>query len=194
MSPETDAEYKPYEEEDDTEDDLYFTNSEDELDPAVSGFQDVNVVNEKSRTVKKKGVVTNNFEDEDGARSDELYLRCYEAVIHPLNGPDLWERTAHPDVMPPPYKRPSHRPVKKRKPATGDEEHSSHTHMSRKGEKQRCSICGSVGHNKSRCPKPIEDEAQTSKKLSKGKQKKGSNNSQPPAVRGEEDCIYTAHS
>ncbi|KAL1325089.1 hypothetical protein AAHE18_13G136600 [Arachis hypogaea] len=44
---------------------------EDELDPAVSGFQD-NVVNEKSRAVKKKGVATDNFEDEDGARSDEL--------------------------------------------------------------------------------------------------------------------------
>ncbi|XP_016164217.1 uncharacterized protein LOC107606698 [Arachis ipaensis] len=88
----------------------------------------------------------------------EAYLRCYEAVIHPLNEPDLWERTAHPDVMPPPYRRPSHRRVKKRKTVAKDEEQSSRTHMSRKGEKQRCSICDSVGHNKNRCPKPIEDE------------------------------------
>ncbi|RYR25365.1 hypothetical protein Ahy_B02g059067 [Arachis hypogaea] len=114
----------------------------------------------------------------------EAYLRCYEAVIHPLNGPDLWEITPHPDVMPPLYRRPSHRPVKKRKPSVGDEEQSSHTHMSRKGEKQRCSICSSVGHNKSRCPKPIENKAQNSKKLSKGKQNRGSNNLQPPAAKG----------
>ncbi|RYR22148.1 hypothetical protein Ahy_B03g067427 [Arachis hypogaea] len=67
-----DSEYKPSEEEEETEDDLHFTNSEDELDPAISGFQDVNVVNEKSRAVKKKGVATKNFEDEDGARSDEI--------------------------------------------------------------------------------------------------------------------------
>ncbi|XP_072081100.1 uncharacterized protein [Arachis hypogaea] len=114
----------------------------------------------------------------------EAYLRCYEAVIHPLNGPDLWEITPHPDVMPPPYRRHSHRPVKKRKPAAGDEEQSSRTHMSRKGEKQRCSICGVVGHNKSRCPKPIENEAQNSKKQSKSKQSRGSNNSIPPAAKG----------
>ncbi|RYR04187.1 hypothetical protein Ahy_B06g083793 [Arachis hypogaea] len=67
-----DSEYKPSEEEEETEDDLNFTNSEDELDPDVSGFQDVNVVNEKSRAVKKKGVATDNFGEEDVTRSDEL--------------------------------------------------------------------------------------------------------------------------
>ncbi|XP_015932656.1 uncharacterized protein LOC107458956 [Arachis duranensis] len=86
--------------------------------------------------------------------------------------------------MPPPYRRPSHRPVKKRKPVAGDEEQSSCTHMSRKGEKQRCSICDVVGHNKSRSPKPIENEAQNSKKQSKGKQSRRSNNSIPPAAKG----------
>ncbi|XP_015933167.1 uncharacterized protein LOC107459447 [Arachis duranensis] len=56
--------------------------------------------------------------------------------------------------------------------------------MSRKGEKQRCSICGVVGHNKSRCPKPIENEAQNFKNLSKGKQSRGSNKSNPLAAKG----------
>ncbi|XP_057760844.1 uncharacterized protein LOC130981257 [Arachis stenosperma] len=114
----------------------------------------------------------------------EAYLKCYKSVIHPLNGPDLWERTSHHDVMPLPYRRPSHRPVKKRKPATREKEQSNHTHLSRKVEKLRCLICGSVGHNKNRCPKPIEDEAQHSKKLSKGKQKKESTKSHPPAAKG----------
>ncbi|RYR71786.1 hypothetical protein Ahy_A02g006008 [Arachis hypogaea] len=67
-----DSEYKPSEEEEETEDDSNFTNSEDELDPDVSGFQDVNVANKKCRAGKKKGVATDNFGDEDVARSDEL--------------------------------------------------------------------------------------------------------------------------
>ncbi|XP_025692851.1 uncharacterized protein [Arachis hypogaea] len=81
-------------------------------------------------------------------------------------------------------RRPSHRPVRERKSAARDEEQSSRTHMSRKEEKQRCPICGVVGHNKSRCPKPIENEAQNSKKLSKGMQSRESNNSQPLAAKG----------
>ncbi|RYR40062.1 hypothetical protein Ahy_A09g045729 [Arachis hypogaea] len=92
-----------------------------------------------------------------GCYKREAYMRCYDSIIHPLNGVDLWERTAHPDVMPPPYRRPSHRPVKKRRAAPGDEEQSSRTQLSRKGETQRCSLCGSVGHKRSRCPKPIEE-------------------------------------
>ncbi|RYR26995.1 hypothetical protein Ahy_B02g061316 [Arachis hypogaea] len=61
----------------------------------------------------------------------EAYLKCYESVIHPLNGPDLSERTTHGDVMPPPYRRPSHWPVKKRRSGAGEEEQSSRTHLSR---------------------------------------------------------------
>ncbi|RYR07158.1 hypothetical protein Ahy_B05g074477 [Arachis hypogaea] len=67
-----DSEYKPSEEEEETEDDSNFTNSEDELDPDVSRFQDVNVANKKGRAGKMKGVATDNFGDEDVARSDEL--------------------------------------------------------------------------------------------------------------------------
>ncbi|RYR05072.1 hypothetical protein Ahy_B06g084923 [Arachis hypogaea] len=131
--------------------------------------------------IKFKGIDLESFVD--GYYKKEVYLRCYKSVIHPLNGLDLWERTTHPDVMLSPYRRPSHRPMKKRRPTVGDEEQSSHTHLSRKGEKQRCSICGSVGHNKCRCPKPVEDLH--SKKVSnKGKQQKGSTKSQPPAAEG----------
>ncbi|RYR00225.1 hypothetical protein Ahy_B07g088330 [Arachis hypogaea] len=93
---------------------------------------------------------------------------------------DIWERTAHSDVMPPPYRRPSHRPVKKRRAAAGDEEQSSRTHLSRKGEKQRCSLYGSVGHNRSRCPKPIE-ELQSK---NKGKQQQGSTKSNHLSAKG----------
>ncbi|RYR19074.1 hypothetical protein Ahy_B03g063756 [Arachis hypogaea] len=77
-----------------------------------------------------------------------------KAVIHPVNGPELWERTQYDDVIPPPYRRPSHRPVKKRKRGAADEDFRSQTHMSRRGEVQRCSNCGGVGHKKSGCSLP----------------------------------------
>ncbi|RYR47835.1 hypothetical protein Ahy_A07g033811 [Arachis hypogaea] len=299
-----DSEYEPSEEEKETEDDLHFTSSEDELDPAVSGFEDVNVLNEKSRAVKNKRVATENFEDEDGAGSDEVeddhevgglgsdsdhqgqsypvhkhqkdmsqykwevgtvyatreefkdiviayavqraraitFRKCdlqrvravctgkcpFWLYAAKMKEEDSWQlrsmnlthtctQTHRVGILHSRWlgkafkkkvesnpkvkirelvskaqkkwnltvtKRPSHRQVKKRKPAAGDEEESSRTHMSRKGEKQRCSICGVVGHNKSRCPKPIENEAQNSKKQSKGNQSRGSNNSIPPAAKG----------
>ncbi|RYR34784.1 hypothetical protein Ahy_A10g049804 [Arachis hypogaea] len=66
--------YKPYEEEDASTDDLHFTDSEDELDPDVNGFEDVNVMTDRRRAVKKKGVAIENFENDEGSDSDELDL------------------------------------------------------------------------------------------------------------------------
>ncbi|RYQ87617.1 hypothetical protein Ahy_B09g095135 [Arachis hypogaea] len=114
----------------------------------------------------------------------EQYKRIYDygqelMRANPGSSVRIQERTAHPDVMPPSYRRPSHRPVKKRRAAAGDEEQSSCTHLSRKEERQRCSMCGSVGHNKSRCPKPIEDLSKN-----KGKQQKGNTKSNPLAAKG----------
>ncbi|RYR45765.1 hypothetical protein Ahy_A07g031564 [Arachis hypogaea] len=60
-----------------------------------------------------KGLDLESFVDDHYKK--DTYLRCYQEVIHPLNGPYLWERSQYDDVMPPPYRKPSHRPVKKRK-------------------------------------------------------------------------------
>ncbi|RYQ98220.1 hypothetical protein Ahy_B08g094279 [Arachis hypogaea] len=57
-----DSEYKPSEEEDDNKDDLHFTECEYELDPDGNG------------AMKKKGVTTENLDNEEGANSDELDL------------------------------------------------------------------------------------------------------------------------
>ncbi|RYR54368.1 hypothetical protein Ahy_A06g029633 [Arachis hypogaea] len=88
------------------------------------------------------------------SKYEDAYLRCYQEVIHPLNGPELWERSQYDDVMPPPYMRPSHRPVKKRKRGPGDEDNRSQTHISRRGQTHRCSNCGALGHKKPGCIKP----------------------------------------
>ncbi|RYQ97538.1 hypothetical protein Ahy_B08g093609 [Arachis hypogaea] len=218
-----DSKYNPSGEEDDSEDDVHFTDSDDELDPEVSGFQHENVMSKKPRAVKKNAGATEQFENDEGGDSDDLdfdqqvgadgsdlehegfrfpvhklqkdmsqykwevgtlyasweefkdtvtayvvhtarsirfrkcdlqkvraicsgdcpfgcmlqksemsgipcvhaiscikfkgldlesfvagcykkeaYMRCYDSIIHPLNGLDLWKRTAHSDVMPPP--------------------------------------------------------------------------------------------
>ncbi|KAL4396545.1 hypothetical protein AHAS_Ahas01G0102600 [Arachis hypogaea] len=31
----------------------------------------------------------------------ETYIDCYQHVIYPVNGPNLWERTQNDDVLPP---------------------------------------------------------------------------------------------
>ncbi|XP_016167990.1 uncharacterized protein LOC107610454 [Arachis ipaensis] len=50
--------------------------------------------------IKFKGLDLEPFVD--GCYKKEAYMRCYDSIIQPLNGVDLWERTAHPDVMPSP--------------------------------------------------------------------------------------------
>ncbi|RYR14317.1 hypothetical protein Ahy_B04g070873 isoform B [Arachis hypogaea] len=99
-----------------------------------------------------KGLDLESFVDDHYKK--DAYLRCYQEVIHPLNGPDLWERSQYDDVMPPPYRKPSHRPVKMRKRGLGDDDNRSQTHLSRRGQTQRCSNCGAQGHKKSGCTKP----------------------------------------
>ncbi|RYQ96687.1 hypothetical protein Ahy_B08g092528 [Arachis hypogaea] len=78
------------------------------------------------------------------------------------------QKIAYGDVMPPPYRRPSHRLVKKRISVVGEEEQSSRTHLSRKERN-----------------KDAQYVAQQSKKLNKWKNKKSSTNSHPPAAKGE---------
>ncbi|XP_016185857.1 uncharacterized protein LOC107627537 [Arachis ipaensis] len=90
----------------------------------------------------------------DDCYKKDAYLRYYQEVIHPLNGLDIWERTQYDDVMPPPYRRPSHRLVKKRKRGPGDEDNRRQTHLSRRGQIQRCCNCGTVGHKKGGCTNP----------------------------------------
>ncbi|RYR22160.1 hypothetical protein Ahy_B03g067441 [Arachis hypogaea] len=97
----------------------------------------------------------------------EAYLTCYQEVIHPVDGPDLWERTQYDDVMPPPYRRPSHRPVKKRKQGPADEDNRSQNHLSRRGQVQRCSNCGAVGHKKGGCTKPKKKAPASTKRRKK---------------------------
>ncbi|XP_072087389.1 uncharacterized protein [Arachis hypogaea] len=78
------------------------------------------------------------------------YVACYTPMINPCNGHTMWERTTHPDVMPPPHRVPIGRPKKKRARGEGEEPQGPST--SRLGLQQKCSRCLKLGHNKRGCP------------------------------------------
>ena len=80
----------------------------------------------------------------------EAYLACYEPIIFPTNGPNLWITTQYPDVLPPPYRKPIGRPPKARK-KDPNEEKKQKTKMSRRDFVGKCSKCGNPGHNKRSC-------------------------------------------
>ncbi|RYR07628.1 hypothetical protein Ahy_B05g075028 [Arachis hypogaea] len=88
----------------------------------------------------------------DDCYKKPTYVKCFDSVINPLNGPDLWEKTNFDD--------PSHRPVKKRKRGPDEALDSSRSHLSRKGQIQRCPNCGESGHKRGGCKKPSLDAEQ----------------------------------
>ncbi|XP_025621521.1 uncharacterized protein [Arachis hypogaea] len=90
----------------------------------------------------------------------ETYVKCYDLIINSLNGPDLLEHTNLDDVIPPPYRKSSHRPVKKRK---------------RGLEIQKCSNCGVSGHKRERCSNPplsVQPPKQSAVKKTNGGKKR----------------------
>ncbi|RYQ95183.1 hypothetical protein Ahy_B08g090243 isoform B [Arachis hypogaea] len=44
----------------------------------------------------------------------ETYSECYQHVVYPVNGPNLWVKTQFDDVLPPVYRKPIGRPKLKR--------------------------------------------------------------------------------
>ncbi|RYQ90916.1 hypothetical protein Ahy_B09g096851 isoform A [Arachis hypogaea] len=91
----------------------------------------------------------------------ETYVDCYQHVIYPLNGPNLWSRTENDDVLPPVFRKPIGRP-KLRRNKTGDEPRNNGplSKLSRTGQQQKCSYCFALGHNKRTCPIKRQERGQ----------------------------------
>ncbi|RYR18449.1 hypothetical protein Ahy_B03g063071 [Arachis hypogaea] len=53
------------------------------------------------------------------------YIFCYQHVVFPVNGPNLWDRTQFDDVLPPTYRKPIGRPKKKRTRAADEQSNRS---------------------------------------------------------------------
>ncbi|XP_058733836.1 uncharacterized protein LOC131605506 [Vicia villosa] len=81
----------------------------------------------------------------------DTYQACYQPLIYPTNGENLWELTPYPDILPPPTRRAPGRP-KRRRNKDADEKRNDATHVSRKGLPNKCSVCGMSEHNKASCP------------------------------------------
>ncbi|RYQ99933.1 hypothetical protein Ahy_B07g087949 [Arachis hypogaea] len=82
---------------------------------------------------------------------------CLELLRANPGSSVMLKKTNFDDVMPPPYRKPSHRPVKKRKRGPDEPPDSSQSHLSRRGQIQRCSNCGESGHKRGGCKKPSLD-------------------------------------
>ncbi|RYR33271.1 hypothetical protein Ahy_A10g047834 [Arachis hypogaea] len=102
-------------------------------------------------------LVNNTCESYNGAI---VKYRKKPIVTNVRGHQDLWEKTNFDDVMPPPYRKPSHRPVKKRKRGPDKAPESSQSHLSRRGQIQRCSNCGESRHKRGGCKKPSLDAQQ----------------------------------
>ena len=76
----------------------------------------------------------------------EAYAACYQSIIFPTNGSNLWPQTEYQNVLPPPFKRQSGRPKKNRNKEASELSKDT-TKMSRKGFPIKCGRCGSTGHN-----------------------------------------------
>jgi hypothetical protein len=93
----------------------------------------------------------------------ETYEACYNPIIYPTNGQNLWVKTRFTDLQPPPIKRQPGRPKKKR---------NKEAHELKRDDKQLkrafhgivCGRCKQPGHNKSTCkqPPPAQPPAQPS--------------------------------
>ena len=77
------------------------------------------------------------------------YIDCYEPIIEPINGQNMWKASGLPPVQPPIKRRPPGRPKKKR--ALEPDEPRSHRKNRGLGISKQCKLCGKLGHNKRSC-------------------------------------------
>ncbi|KAL4381552.1 uncharacterized protein [Arachis hypogaea] len=79
------------------------------------------------------------------------YSECYQHVVYPVNGPNLWEKTQFDDVLPSIYRKSIGRPKLKRNKAA--DENPTRGGVSHEGQNQKCSYYFARGHNKRTCSK-----------------------------------------
>ncbi|XP_052621830.1 uncharacterized protein LOC128127388 [Lactuca sativa] len=111
--------------------------------------------------------------------SKEAYLKCYNYIINPLNGSDMWEEVPYRKPFPPKRRRLPGRPSVKRKRDAVERELSGPVrhYVTRRGSLIKCSICKEPGHNKIKCP----SKQQTNTSAPSSSRGSGAGPSQPPS-------------
>ncbi|CDP18356.1 unnamed protein product [Coffea canephora] len=88
------------------------------------------------------------------------YMKSYEPMLNPINGPNLWAQVDLPPIRPPKYGKSPERPKKLKKKGPDEDRNKqlyvnpSKPHkVSKVGTKMSCSLCKKYEHNRRSCPK-----------------------------------------
>nr|CAD1834514.1 unnamed protein product [Ananas comosus var. bracteatus] len=93
-----------------------------------------------------------NLRPEDSVHdccSIETYKKCYEHLIKPINGQDMWTKTGQEPIQSPDNKKRPGRPKMARKKSASELQTSNK--LGRHGVRMTCTKCGEKGHNKATC-------------------------------------------
>lgn len=85
--------------------------------------------------------------------SKNNFLASYGYIMHPMNGPDMWEKSGKDPIKPPDFTRQPGRPRKTRRRAA-DEPAKTPFKFRKVGVKITCRKCGKEGHNSRTCKAP----------------------------------------
>ncbi|KAH7856453.1 hypothetical protein Vadar_001565 [Vaccinium darrowii] len=86
--------------------------------------------------------------------SKHCFLTTYKNIMHPMNGPDMWEKSGKDPIKPPHFTRQPGRPRKARR-READELAKKTFKLSKRGVKMTCRKCGKQGHNSRTCKAPV---------------------------------------
>ncbi|XP_058216410.1 uncharacterized protein LOC131327323 [Rhododendron vialii] len=79
----------------------------------------------------------------------------YQHIMHPLNGPDMWEKSGKDPILPAEFTKQPGRPKKSRR-REPDEPPKNPIKLSKRGVKMSCRRCGKEGHNTRTCKAPVD--------------------------------------
>ncbi|XP_022635199.1 uncharacterized protein LOC111241422 isoform X1 [Vigna radiata var. radiata] len=85
------------------------------------------------------------------------YEETYNPIIFSVNGPELWQRTSYPDILPPPNRVLPGRPRKKRRLESWEQMRDD-TQLGQAGIPKRCGICRQLGHRRTNCPQASQHQ------------------------------------
>ncbi|XP_062020784.1 uncharacterized protein LOC133737192 [Rosa rugosa] len=93
----------------------------------------------------------------------KTYMATYNNTIKPVNGMDLWSKSAEPPILPPPqYTRQSGRPRTKRIKSAAEKAEIGGIKLGKVQRSLKCSNCHEVGHNVKTCHRHLPPKNKTS--------------------------------